>query len=171
MENGLSPDAIPKFFGVMDDFRITIIRKWFESITYQDLDTIKQYHESFNIPIDMPIPRKLSKQILETDFEHLENATGLVIASLANSVSIVKYFVENGANVEFKCKFGNDTALMHAANRGSIDVVKYLLNEANADKNTTTTHSEMYSDTTSPVAFEALVHKKLGIAVFDILWS
>lgn len=162
LEHGITPQVIPKFFGLMEDFRIKIVKKWFESITYQDLDTIKKYHTTFGIPIDLPIERKLCKQILETKFEHLQGASGLVIASLVGSVSIVKYFIDNGANIEFKCKFGDDTALLHAGNRGNVDVVKYLC-DVGADINATTSHSEMYAHTTSPVAFEALVHEKLDV--------
>ena len=92
----------------------------------------------------------------------MEGATGLVIASLVNSVKIAKFFVENGADIEFKTKFGGDTALMHASKRGNVEIVKYLLDKG-ANINATTTESEAYSNTSSHVAFETLNSGKLNV--------
>merc|ERR1712130_699966 len=84
------------------------------------------------------------------------------IASLANSTKIAKFFIENGADIEFKTEFGGDTALMHAAKRGNIEIVKFLL-ENGADINAKTTESEAYSNTYSHVAFETLNGNKLNV--------
>jgi len=158
---GVSPAIVPTFFSLMETFRMQIVRQWFDSIAYQDLSTLRDYHARFGVPIDLQIPRVLIKSTLSTEFEHLDGATGLVLAAIVNNVEIMRFFVDNGADIEYRCKFGNDTALLHAAARGSVDAVRYLCT-IGADVNTTTTNSDAYSsDCRVPVAFEALTHCQL----------
>ena len=92
-------------------------------------------------------------------------ATGLMIASLVGYVEMVRFLVAKGARVERKLAFGDDTALMTAAKRGHLEVVRVLC-EAGADIDATTTQSEAYRETRSPVAFEALMHGQTAVLRF-----
>eukprot|EP00483_Globobulimina_turgida_P007392 UN07406 len=147
---------------LMEEFRMIIIKKWFEAITYHNMELICQYHNIFGINIDLQIPRKMVQEILETEDEHLAGATGLIIASLVGALQIVKYFVDHGADIEYELKFGHDTALIYATRRGNISVVKYLL-DVGANINAITMQSEAYADTACPVAFEAVIHGEKDI--------
>jgi ankyrin repeat protein len=60
---------------------------------------------------------------------YIENETGLMIASGAGALNVVKYLVEHGANVNMKDKDVDvkNTALMLACGEGHLEVVKYLV--------------------------------------------
>ena len=69
--DGLSVDMVPGFFQELDRFRIAVTRRWFEAIVDGDVAAIQRQQQTFGIPIDLAVPRKLLKQLLATDFEHL----------------------------------------------------------------------------------------------------
>ena len=162
LREGVSPHEVPRFFHLLGRFQRAVIKKWFESIVECDVDTVKLYHSSFALCVDLPIPRKLAKEILSTNTEMFEGATGLILAALVDAVSVATYLVENGAVIEEMTGFGMDTALMVAGRRGNIGMVRYLCS-VGADVNTTTRQSEAYSNTEAPVAFEALIRKQTEV--------
>lgn len=84
--------------------------------------------------------------------------TGLTFAANCGHLDIVKYLVENGANIDAKAPFNDDTPLFRACVEGHPLIVDYLAS-CNANVNAMTTHSLEFSDTKSPAAFEAIGHK------------
>ncbi|XP_040574498.1 uncharacterized protein [Lepeophtheirus salmonis] len=71
--------------------------------------------------------------------------TPLMYASKFGFIDLVKLFVSHGADVDYR-DYNKWTALCHAANTGHGDVVRYLLVDAEASSNVTTTEGFQPSD-------------------------
>jgi len=57
----------------------------------------------------------------------------LMIASKIGNINIVKYLVDNGANIYFENKF-KETALIYAFENNNLDVLKYLVEQSPKNK-------------------------------------
>ncbi|MFN8575858.1 MAG: ankyrin repeat domain-containing protein [Candidatus Sericytochromatia bacterium] len=65
-----------------------------------------------------------------------DGKTPLMYAAWEENFQIIKYLYENGADLNLKDKFRNETVLMKNASVGAFEVVKFLIEDLNADFNT-----------------------------------
>ena len=149
----------PNFFQHLKRFHDEIIYEWFKSITYGDLTRMKKLHEQFGFPLDFKISRNLLQKLLTDKYESLEDANGLIIACITNRIEMIQYLLDNGSNIEFCLPFNCETALFNAMKFNKMESFKVLL-KYGANINTTTTQSECYDNTNTPIGFESIILKK-----------
>jgi len=87
---------------------------------------------------DLGAVRKVIEKGGNIDKKDIAGQTALMYAAESGSMEVVKYLVENGANVNaVSGDAGRGTPLIYAAAANKLEVVKYLL-ENGADINSTT---------------------------------
>lgn len=101
--------------------RIDAVQNIVSAIVDGNLDIIKYFVEDIKINVN---------QVIDND-----HTSFLYLAAQHNQLEIVKYLINNHANVECKNPANSASALSIAADKGYIEVVKYLVEHANANIN------------------------------------
>lgn len=96
---------------------------FFHFSDFGNLKIVKYIHEHEGVDIDVRIP-----------IGYLEGYTPLMWAAMKGHYNVVKYLIDNGANVNSKTAEGDNVIVKALWNYGEIDIVKLLL-EKGADIN------------------------------------
>jgi len=72
------------------------------------------------------IKKIIKNKLVDINYKNEYNKTGLIYASKSGHINIVKFLVENGANLNIQ-DVNQNTALMHAIFYNNVDVIEYLI--------------------------------------------